>query len=611
MYEGLGAVVDGNKVEFKLFLPDNTVDPTQYISDTSTKGQHGIKEIRVIGEFQSETGGKDWDINSAPVMQKNSHPNGVLFTHKINQDLPEGYYQYKYFVTFDNNTTRFVSDPCSKYGGSDQQNENSAFVIGGNTTSVKPISKRLQPKDLIMYEMMIDDFTSEFRGNRAPVDAVHDRLDYLQALGINAIEFMPWTAWPGGGFSWGYDPFQFFSVEYRYVHDESSPADKLYKLKMLINELHQRNIHVIMDGVFNHVRAGSDPNKGFAYKWLYKQPNDSPYIGQFERGGFFEEFDYDNGCVKEFIRDVCLYWLDRFEIDGIRFDFSLGYYRESDDDVGITKLISDIKSHLTQKGKTNVALMLEHLTDNRFEAIDDTNKICATGCWLDPFMFKSHEYSRNGNIDMEILRILDANRDFAQGKVPVTYIENHDHSSIVNVIGGRGRWFKTQPSAIALMTSPGIVMLHNGQEFAEDYFLPNEGDGRVVPRKLRWNEHSTDFVGTTLYSIYQRLMQIRKDHPSLRSPNYFPAENHPDGYGAFPDKDVVVYHRFGKAQDGRFEKFIIVINYSDFDQRIDIPFSANGQWDDLLNGGSNFVANFRLFNQRINSNWGRIYYQKG
>jgi len=607
MYEQFGAVVDQDKVEFKLFFPDNTVDPTQYVRG----GLPRISEIRVRGDFQSHLGGQDWELATAPVMTKVAHPKGWLYTCKIDPALPEGFYQYKYFVTFENATTRWCGDPCTKYGGSDEH-ENAGFAIGGNTTTVNPIPQRLPPRDLVLYELMIDDFTSEFRGSRAPVDAIKDRLDYLQELGVNGIEFMPWTSWPGGDFSWGYDPVQFFAVEYRYIHDPTSPADKLYRLQTLINELHARNMHVIMDGVFNHVRAGSDPNHGFPYLWLYMNPADSPYIGAFARGGFFDEFDYHNGCVEEFIRDVCGYWLDAFQIDGIRFDFTLGFFQEGNPNVGITKLVSDLKARLAQERRDNTALMLEHLTDNRFDAIDDTNQICADGCWLDPFMFKSFEYARSGNIDGEILRILNANLDYAQGKAPVTYIENHDHSTVVREAGGRGRWFKTQPSAIALLTSSGIALLHNGQEFGEDYFLPSDGPDRVQPRPLRWNAHSQDFVGSRLYALYEKLIRIRKEHPSLRSPNFFPFPfNHPDGYGTFPDKDVVVYHRYGQATDGQFERFIVVINYSDVDQFIDIPFSVNGSWDDLLNEQSAVVENFRLFNQQINSNWGRIYYRKG
>ena len=132
----------------------------------------------------------------------------------------------------------------------------------------------------------------------------------------------------------------------------------------------------------------------------------------------------------------------------------------------------------------------------------------------------------------------------------------------------------------------------------------------MQPRPLRFSIHGTDSVGQRLLSLYQKLIRIRKDHPSLRSPNFFPFPvNHPDGYGSFPDKDLVVYHRYGVA-NGHFERFIVVVNYSDFDQFTDIPFPVNGRWDDLLNDQSVLVQNFRSSNQRINSNWARIYFQK-
>jgi 1,4-alpha-glucan branching enzyme len=526
--------------------------------------------------------------------------------------LPDGFYQYKFFVTFQDTNTRYVADPCAKYGGSDLVDENSAFVVGGNLVQAQPIARRLPLKDLVIYEMMTDDFTAEFRGTRAPFDAVHDKLDYLDTLGVNAIEFMPWTPWPGTDFSWGYDPRDFFAVEYRYVHDPSTPLDKLHKLREIINACHVRGIHVIMDGVFNHVRAGIHPNRGFGYRWLYQDPNDSPFIGIFERGGFFEEFDHNNKCVQEFIRDVCIYWIDTFSIDGIRFDFSLGFFSKGNPDVGITKLVTDVKAHLAATGTTNVALILEHLTDNRFESIEDTNEACANGNWLDPFMFKHFQYARNGNIDDEMLRVLHANFQYSTGKGPVIYLQNHDHSSYVHEAGGRDRWFKTQPGAIALLTSPGAVMIHNGQEFGQDEFLPSNGSGRVVPRPLRWSTNSPDngdFIGTRLYDLYAHLIGIRKDHPSLRSPNFYPGLFNDGLYGAFLDQDVAVYHRYGQATDGQFERFIVVVNYSDFDQFVTIPFSTNGQWEDLLNGSFDIVSDFQLRRQRIDSNWGRIYYK--
>jgi hypothetical protein len=113
MYEHFGAVVDQNsRVEFKLFFPDNTKDPSQYVRG----GLPRIKEIRVRGDFQGQIGGQDWELATAPTLEKISHPKGWLYTCKINQALAEGFYQYKYFVTFENETTRWCGDPCSKYG---------------------------------------------------------------------------------------------------------------------------------------------------------------------------------------------------------------------------------------------------------------------------------------------------------------------------------------------------------------------------------------------------------------------------------------------------------------------------------------------------------------
>ncbi len=608
MYQNFGPQLDGNKVTFNLFLPDNSIDPSQY----KRGGDPLIKSLKIVGDFQQQIGGQAWDTATAPELELVAHPNGKLYQFKTSSDLPEGFYEYKYFVEFVNGETRYCTDPCSKYGGSDQVNENSAFVIGGNLAEAIPIKNRKPPKDLIIYEMMIDDFTHQYRGNRAPLDAIKDKLDYLQNLGINAVEFMPWTAWPGKNFSWGYDPLQFFSVEYRYVHDPSNPLEKLHKLRMLINELHQRNIHVIMDGVFNHVRAGIVPNSGFAYRWLYQNPDDSPFIGNFARGGFFEEFDYNNKCVQEFIRDICFYWLDEFQIDGIRFDFTLGFFIKGQAEKGITRLVSEIKDHLDGQNKENVALILEHLTDNRFHSIDDTNETAATNNWFDPFMFKNFSYGKSGHIDQEILRILDTNRDYAPGKGPVTYIQNHDHSSVVHEVGHRNRWFKTQPLAISLITSPGTVMIHNGQEFGQEEFLPADGSERVLPRPLCWQENSPeseDFIGNRLFELYAKLCQIRKNHPALRSSNFFPAsQNHLDGYGAITDKDVVIFHRYGDGEHETFERFIIIINYSDYDHFLDIPFSVNGKWEDLLNREIVQVDQFKLVNHKIPSNWGMIYF---
>jgi pullulanase len=610
MYESFGAVVQNQAVDFKLFFPDVAVDPTQY----STGGLPRIARLQVAGDFQSELGSANWNLTQAPELVKTNHPNGWLYTFHVDA-LPDGFYQYKYFVTYENGTTRWCGDPCTKYVAG--REENSAFVVGGNDMTVAPIQDRRPLGDLVIYELMIDDFTAAYRGSDAPVDAVSTKLDHLVGLGVNAIELMPWTAWRGSSFSWGYDPFLFFAVENSYIEDPTNPLDRLFRLKRLVDELHRRGVQVIMDGVFNHVSAGLNPDTGFPYHWLYQDPSESPFTGGFAGGGYFEDLDYNNPCTEQFIFDVCKFWLDEYQLDGIRFDYTLGFYREGDTTRGIPKLVGDLKRHLRDAGRENVSFILEHLTDNRYEAINATNAICATACWYDRFLYDIPQAAADGRAATGLVRVLDTHRDVLPGKGPVAYIENHDHSTVVHRVGGRGRWWKIQAPLIALLTSPGAVMLHNGQELGDDYFLPNDGDGRVTPRPVRWSL-ADDAIGTWLTALHTKLIRLRKEHPALRSSNFYPsgyderqAHFNDQGYGVDVDKGLAIYHRWGDAADGQLERFIVVLNFSSDDQFVDVPFSTNGAWQELLDGRTVDVHGFRLPNQRINSNWGRIYCQKG
>src|SRR5258705_13842802 len=155
--------------------------------------------------------------------------------------------------------------------------------MGGGPVSAKPLEAkyRVGGSDLVLYELMIDDFTKDFRGASAPIDAVVGKLAELKKLGVNAINFMPWIAWPDSdAFSWGYNPSFFFSVESGYTFDPAGPLDKLARLANLINECHKLGLMVILDIVLQHTSAGAG-ERGFPYYWLWQDPQESPFIGKF------------------------------------------------------------------------------------------------------------------------------------------------------------------------------------------------------------------------------------------------------------------------------------------------------------------------------------------
>lgn len=618
-------------VEFKIFLPDPDRCPTQFDKDALPEhrksqteyGRPRIKSIRVAGSFQKCLGQQNWDFHGGPALVEQAIAQGSMWSYRTPVELPSDFYEYKYHVTFDNGQTRVVGDPCTRYGGITRQN--SAFVIGGSSPAVNQIQPvrggQKHLRDLIVYELMIDDFTDEFREGLTPLDAVRAKLDYLEKeLGVNAILFMPWTAWPQTGFSWGYIPHQYFSVEYRYANAVNLPAEKLSKLKGLVDDCHARGIHVIMDGVFNHVGdvdAQGETAPGFPYRWLYQDPKDSPYVGTFD-GTFpgLVDLDYHNPCTQEFIRDACFYWMDAFGIDGIRFDNTVNFHIPGESK-GLPQLIADVRGHAKDP---NFATILEHLD---LSAAVVTKHVGATSYWNNEIFQRTFEFLWNWGIDQRIMGALNSHAGLDADRVATTYLGNHDHTHVAYQAGARdhqaaAQWYRVQPYAIALLTSPGSPMIHNGQEFAEEHWLMEDDQGsgrRVKPRPLRW-DFKDDKFGRPTFELFAKLVEMRKRYAGLRSDNVYPdswepwqRQFNPQGYGVDAGRGLVIFHRWGPGADGRLERFIVVLNFSASDQALDVPLPDNGIWEDLLSGWKVNVGDYWLRSVNVGSNWGRVFFK--
>lgn len=598
----LGGDENSGEIEFRIFFPPGP-DPR-------------ISAIRAAGDFQPALGGQPWDFeNGLPLTKSTSDPRGTFWTARTGEAVPAGFYQYKYLVTFSDGSKRKVSDPCARYSGFEHQN--AAVVVGGSRPAdnvVRPLQGgRASLRDLNLYELMIDDFTDEFRGKRAPMAAVEDKLDYLRDLGFNAILFMPWTAWKHQVFDWGYEPFQYFAVESRYAHDLDRPSEKLSWLKRLISACHDRGIHVIMDGVFNHVSVD------FPYAAMYENRDDCPFIGKF--GGTFtglQDLNFNNACTSEFIASVCRYWIDIFGIDGIRFDNTVNFY-VAGDIRGIPELLETIDGWMDEREETNFSLTLEHIDMSAAQIVNDTH---ATSYWDNSLFGLCFEYLWTERIDQRLLNALNTSRYLdSVEKVPTLYLSNHDHSHVAYRAGARteegasGKWFKTQPYVIALFTSTASPLVQHGSEFSEEHFLPEDDHNtgrRVIPRPLRW-KMVDDPIGKATLNLYGRMARMRRDHPGLRSTHMYPDYweewqtqfNHV-GVGVDVDRQLAVYHRWAELEGGAVENFVIALNFSDSAQWVRVPFPTNGRWTDLLSDFSPVVQDHSL-NVSIPSNWGYVF----
>jgi 1,4-alpha-glucan branching enzyme len=602
----VGDDADGGPVEFRIFLPAGT-DPR-------------ISAIAVGGSFQSLLGTADWDFAAGPALTRDdSDPRGTFWAVRT-AALPPGFYEYQYQVTFVDGEQRVVTDPVARYGGLGVRSidgvttPNSGIVVGGSRpadNTVRPLAGGRKPyADLVVYELMIDDFTAEYRGARAPLDAVTDRLDDLAALGFTAIEFMPWTAWKNRDFDWGYEPFQYFAVEARYADDLEQPAEKLSWLKALVSACHDRGLHVIMDGVFNHVSFA------FPYDQLYQDPGECPFTAGAFGGSFpgLQDLDFTNDCTNQLILEVCQYWIETVGLDGLRLDNTVNYY-VAGDPRGLPDLISGLRGWLEAAGEQNFSFVLEHI-DVTAAAV--TDQVGATSFWDNSLYGSTFGALWNGTVDAGLPAALNNRQYLDAAAVPTLYLSNHDHSHVAwqagarDDVGATGGWWRTQPFLIALFTSTAVPLVPNGQEFGEEHFLPEDDHNtgrRVTGRPLRWKLRS-DPIGTALLALHGTLARLRRDHPGLRSANFWDA-----GFDAAGQ--TLAFHRWGPLDEGRTETFVVVLNFSASDRTITVPFPADGEWTDQLAGfdGSGTTWSVTVAGGSAGiptgSHWGRVLYKIG
>lgn len=236
--------------------------------------------------------------------------------------------------------------------------------------------KRPNKENLIIYEAWVYDYTAArtFKG-------LMNRLDYIQNLGVNAIELMPVSEFEGN-ISWGYNPTLYFAVDKTY----GKPED----LKALIDECHKRGIAVILDMVFNHTKGTNPMAK------LYPYGNDLQYNPWFSTNppegdnGYGEEWNHDFGPAHEMFTRAFAYWLKEYKIDGYRLDLSHGLCGNTNNAVSNLK---DYYQNGVQATSPGAYMILEHWGNGQDQLISAgmqcwtgnviTNAYCQTAMgWL-------------------------------------------------------------------------------------------------------------------------------------------------------------------------------------------------------------------------------------
>lgn len=169
--------------------------------------------------------------------------------------------------------------------------------------------KRPHKNNLIIYELWIYDYT-EGRS----LKGLTKRLDYIQNLGVNAIELMPICEFDGN-YNWGYSPNHYFAP------DKAYGSETMYK--EFIDECHKRGIAVILDMVFNHATGLNPMNKLYPYG---SELANNPWfnVSAPHPDNVYEDWNHAFAPAKEMFSRALKYWLTEYKVDGYRMDLSHG-----------------------------------------------------------------------------------------------------------------------------------------------------------------------------------------------------------------------------------------------------------------------------------------------
>jgi len=209
--------------------------------------------------------------------------------------------------------------------------------------------------DTVIYELHVGGFTrnpnSGVRdGARGTFTGLVEKIPHLKDLGITVVELMPVFQYdPSDDNYWGYMPLNFFSPHHGYLSDDTVKAQHK-EFQEMVKALHQADIEVVLDVVYNHTGEGDHTGPVYSYRGI---DNSTYYLMADRPGAPYENFsgtgntlNSANRYVRKMIMDSVRHWAHEMHVDGFRFDLASLFTRNPDGSVNSNDvpLLSDMAS---------------------------------------------------------------------------------------------------------------------------------------------------------------------------------------------------------------------------------------------------------------------------
>ncbi|MBE5973412.1 MAG: alpha-glycosidase [Paenibacillaceae bacterium] len=388
-----------------------------------------------------------------------------------------------------------------------------------------------QPKEVILENGKV--CRSRLGGT---LKEVIKNLDYIQALGVNCIYFNPIFA---AGEYHKYDTIDYYQIDPCFGTNE--------EFKHLVEEIHKREMKIIIDGVFNHCSW-----EFFAFEDVMEKGENSKYINWFydlkfpvrrpqsekEKPGYacfayepkMPKLNTSNEEVQKYFANVGTYWIREYQIDGWRLDVAneidRNFWRKFREAV---------------KKENREAILIGEVWENaeswlRGDIFDSTmnyefRRIC-----------RDHIIGDNKNAITAAKQLEQMRLRYPTNLVngQLNLLDSHDVPRFLSLCRGDLRKWKL--ACILLMLFPGVPSLFYGDEQAICGMKENEYRNPMV-----WSQNPQ------LYEFVQKIIEIRKE--------YIEEDTSYEVLWEETDERVLTFVR-----DGRKGRLFVSLNVSEMDQ---------------------------------------------
>jgi glycosidase len=488
-----------------------------------------------------------------------------------------------------------------------------ATTLSEGTARANPFRVTIQPpplpanpsppdwRDVTIYQIFTDRFYdgdpsnntlspsafSPTTGNRVhggDFRGIEKKLDYIKALGANAIWISPVQLNVTHGAYHGYHADDFYAL--------SSHWGTMDDLRSMVSNAHKRGIYVLLDIVVNHqgdrifsTDAGfpSFNFNGYSLRW---RDANRPYPPPFNRmahfhnygaigGNYYDPHQYlgefiggldDLRTSSQYVRahmvEIYKYWIEQTNVDGFRIDTVKHV------DMGFWQYFNPaIRAHAAGMGKTNF-LQLGEVYDGDSGKLGSYTGTRAGGAYTCDTVFDFSLYFRINSVfaraDGNTRQLEDHYNSIAANYHPdahmrlVTFLDNHDLSRFMNWENANNNTGRLHVAASFLLTSRGIPSLYYGteQNFNGGHDPHNREDmfaGQYPSGGPSWGDRF-NMTGATFRHV-ALLNNFRRLYPSLRRGEHRNRWNNPSGPGLFAyarvlggEEVFVVFNTAGSAQ---------------------------------------------------------------